>query len=245
MRVLVTGATGKAGRATVSALRARDADVEVVTGRLPDPGPAWDGVDAAFLLAGFAGAQTAALAEKAGVRRVALLWAGYWGPVEEAFAATDLEWTALQPASFLGNTTVWADEVRSRGEVTEPFVDVAETMVHEADVGAVAAAVLLEDGHAGRTYELTGREPISVRDRVDALAAALGRPLRLTELSEAEARRRWLAEGHDAALVDALVEWQQRPVAEATRVSPDVERVLGRPPLTLADWIAGHVDEFR
>jgi uncharacterized protein YbjT (DUF2867 family) len=245
MRVLVTGATGKAGRATVRALHERDADVEVVTGRLPDPGPAWSGVDAAFLLSGFADQETAALAEKAGVRRVALLWAGYSGPVEEAFAATDLEWTSLQPASFLGNTTVWAEGVRERGEVAEPFVDVAETMVHEGDVGAVAAAVLLEDGHAGRSYELTGREPVSVRDRVEALAAALGRPLHLVELTEAEARHRWLAEGYDAPLVDALVAWQQRPVAEATRVSPDVEQVRGRPPLTLADWIPEHVDAFR
>ena len=245
MRVLVTGANGKAGRATVRALRDRVADMEVVTGRLPDPGPAWDGVDAAFVLSGFADPETAVLAEKAGVRRVALLWAGYWGPVEEAFSDTDLEWTSLQPASFLGNTTVWVDDVRERGEIAEPFVEVAETMVHEADVGAVAAAALLEDGHAGKSYELTGREPVSVRDRVEALSRALGRPLHLVELSEAEARSRWRAEGYDPALVDALVGWQQRPVAEATRVSPDVERVLGRPPLTLADWIPEHVDAFR
>jgi uncharacterized protein YbjT (DUF2867 family) len=245
MRVLVTGATGKAGGATVRALRDRGADVEVVTGRLPDPGRAWDGVEAAFVLSGFADASTAVLAEKAGVRRVALLWAGYRGPVEEAFAATDIEWTLLQPASFLGNSLVWAESVRERGEVAEPFVDVRETMVHEADVGAVAATVLLEGGHAGRTYELTGREPVSVRDRVAAIAEALGRPVRLVELAEAEARRRWLAEGYDAALVDALVAWQQRPVAEATRVSPDVEQVLGRPPLTFADWLPAHLEAFR
>ncbi len=261
MRVLVTGATGKAGRATVRALLDRGAEVralvrdpatadlpegvEIVRGDLSDPAHALEGMDAAHLLSGFADAETVKQVEHAGVRRVSLLWAGYWGPVEEAFADTDLEWTSLQPASFLGNTTVWAEEVRERGEVSEPFVDVAETMVHEADVGAVAAATLLEDGHAGRSYELTGREPVSVRDRVQALARALGQPLHLVELSEAEARRRWLAEGYDAGLVDALVAWQQRPVAEATRVSPDVERVLGRPPLTLADWIPEHVHAFR
>jgi uncharacterized protein YbjT (DUF2867 family) len=261
MRVLVTGASGKAGGAAMDALLYRGAevrvltrdpgsadlpdDVEVVVGDLSDPGPAFDGVEAALVLSGFADTDTAALAEKAGVRRVVLLWAGYRGPVEEAFAQSGLEWTSLQPASFLGNTLTWADGIRERGEVAEPFVDVAETMVHEADVGAVTATALLEDGHAGRTYELTGREPVTVRDRVDALAAALGRPLYLAELSEAEARSRWRAEGYDESLIDALVAWQQRPVEEATRVSPDVERVLGRPPLTLADWVPAHVDEFR
>jgi uncharacterized protein YbjT (DUF2867 family) len=257
----MTGATGKAGGAAMHALLYRGAevrvltrdpgaadlpdDVEVVVGDLSDPGPAFDGVEAAFLLSSFADASTAKAAEHAGVRRVALLWAGYWGPVEEAFASSDVEWAALQPGSFLGNTLEWADGIRERGEVVEPFVDLAETMVHEADIGAVAAAVLLEDGHAGRTYELTGREPVSVRDRVDAIAAALRRPLHLTELSEADTRRRWLAEGYDAGLIDQLVDWYRRPVAEATRVSPDVERALGRLPLTFADWLPAHLDAFR
>ena len=243
MRVLVTGVSGKAGGATARALRERG--VEVVTGRLPDPGAALDGVDAAFLLAGFADPDTAAVVEKAGVRRAVLLWAGRRGPVEEAFAASTVEIVELQPASFLGNSLVWADDVRDRGEVAEPFVHVAETMVHEDDVGEVAATVLLEDGHAGRTYELTGRDPVSVRDRVDALAAALGRSIGLRELTETEARARWRAEGYDDGLADALVAWQRRPAAEATRVSPDVQRVLGRPARTFADWIPAHLDAFR
>jgi len=261
MRVLVTGATGKAGAATMRALLARGAEVralvrdpavadlppevEPVRGELPDPGPALDGVDAAFLLSGVCDPDTAALAERAGVRRVALLWGGYWGPVEDAFSAADLELTSLQPGSFLGNTLVWGEAVRERSEVAEPFVDVAETMVHETDVGEVAASVLLEPGHDGRRYQLTGAQPISVRDRVDALAAALDRPLKLIELSEAEARRRWRAEGYDGSLADALVGWMQRPEEEATRVSLDVERVLGRPPLTFADWLPEHVAAFR
>ena len=261
MRVLVTGATGKAGGATMRALLERGAEVralvrdpdraalppevEVVQGDLSDPGAAFTGVDAASLITEFADPGVVALVESAGVRRVALLWAGYVDPVERAFADSAVEWTALHAGAFLGNTLAWADGVRARRGVAEPFVDLAETMVHEADVGAVTAAVLLEDGHAGRTYELTGREPISVRDRVTALARALGRPVGLVELTEAEARQRWLADGHAPELVDVLAAWPQRPVAEATRVSPDVERVLGRPPLTFADWIPEHLDAFR
>ena len=261
MRVLVTGATGKAGRAALRALLERGAEgralvrdpetadlpaeEEVVRGDLAEPGAAFDGAEAAFLLSGFADPDTAELAERAGVRRVARLWSGYWGPVEDAFSRSPVEWTALQPGSFLGNSVVWADGIRERGEVAEPFVDVAESMVHEADVGAVGAAVLLEPGHAGRVYELTGGEAVSVRDRIDALAEALDRPLKLIELSEAEARRRWRSEGYDEGLVEALVGWMQRPPEEATRVSPDVERVLGRPPLTFAAWLSEHLDAFR
>ncbi len=203
------------------------------------------GADAAFLLSAIVGPDAADLVRDAGVSRVALLWAGYRGPVEQAFADGPVAWTGLEPVSFLGNTLVWRDRIRDQGTVAEPFVDVAETMVDERDVGEVAAAVLLAEGHEGRRYSLTGRLPITVRERVAALSRRLDRPLALLELSEAEARRRWADEGYADDLADALVAWQQRPVEEATRVDPAVPDLLGRPAYTFEDWLDRHADDFR
>ena len=176
---------------------------------------------------------------------MALLWAGYRGPVEQAFADGPVAWTGLEPVSFLGNTLVWRDRIRGEGVVAEPFVDVAETMVDERDVGEAAAAVLLEEGHERRRYSLTGRLPITVRERVAALSRRLDRQLDLVELSEAEARRRWADEGYADDLADALVAWQQRPVEVANRVDPSVPDLLGRPAYTFEDWLDRHADDFR
>jgi uncharacterized protein YbjT (DUF2867 family) len=251
MTTLVMGSTGKAGREVVRALRERGEDVREL---VRDPSRSdlsealergLEGADAAFLLSAFLGPEAAELAGAAGVSRVALLWAGFRGPVEEAFADGPVAWTGLEPVSFLGNTVAWRDRIRAEGVVAEPFVDVAETMVDERDVGEAAATVLLEPGHERRRYPLTGRVPVTVRDRVTALAGRLDRPLRLVELSEVQARRRWAEEGYADDLIDALVAWQQRPVAEATRVEPAVRDLLGRPAGTFDDWLDRHADEFR
>ncbi|WP_433275718.1 NmrA family NAD(P)-binding protein [Pseudonocardia xinjiangensis] len=272
MTILVTGATGKAGRHVVEHLlrtgqdvraltrrperAALPAGVQVVAGDLTDPdtlGPAFDGVTAVHLLTTggddyatlTTGPEIADLAEKAGVRRVALLWNGQDGPVEQAVEASGLEWTRLQPVDFMSNALAWAASIATDGVVREPFADVPVAVVHEADVGAVAAAVLVGEGHAGRTYSITGPETLTPRQRVAVIAGAIGRPVEFVELTEEQARARWRADGYADELIDLLVAWQSNPPAAASTVADTVERLTGRPPLRFDRWAAEQATAFR
>ncbi|MDH2424357.1 NAD(P)H-binding protein [Sphaerisporangium sp. TRM90804] len=271
MTFLVTGATGAVGRHVVGHLlragrrvRALTRDpakarlpesVEVVRGDLADPGtlyPAFEGVEGVHLLTAGGddyatlrtGPELAELARKAGVRRVALLWNGRVGPVEEAFAASAVEWTRLQPVDFMSNTLSWAPAIRAQGEVHVPFADVPGGIVDEADVAAVAATVLMGDGHAGETYVLTGPETLTQRERLAAIAKATGRPLRLVELTREQARERWREAGHGEELIDLLTSWQSNPPPESTAISPAVRDLTGRTPRPFAAWATEHAPHF-
>ncbi|MFE3453652.1 NAD(P)H-binding protein [Nonomuraea sp. NPDC059194] len=272
MTYLVTGATGKAGRHVVDHLlrqgkrvRALTRDparanlpeqVEVVGGDLADPatlGPAFHGVTGVHLMTvggdDYAtlrtGPEIVELAEKAGVRRVALLWNGQVGPVEEAFESSDLEWTRLEAVDFMSNTLGWADAIRTEGVVREPFADVPSAIVHEADVAAVSARVLVEGGHGGRSYSLTGPEQLTPRQRLRTIAEVLGRNLEFVELTEEQARERWRQAGYDEELIELLANWQGDPPPHAYTVVPTVEEITGRPPRTFASWVAEHAARFQ
>ena len=177
---------------------------------------------------------------------MALLWAGFRGPVEQAFADGPVAWTGLEPVSFLGNTLVWRDRIRDQGAVAEPFVDVAETMVDERDVGEVAAAVLLDDGPRGPPV-LAHRPSSRHRARPGRRAVRAPRPP--ARPGGAQRGRGptpvGATRGTTTASIDALVAWQQRPVDEATRVDPAVPDLLGRPAYTFDDWLDRHADDFR
>lgn len=191
-----------------------------------------------------------------GVRRVVLL--STLGVVTRPFGATriamreledtlrdsGLEWAVLRPGGFASNALWWAESVRAQRLVAAPFGDVGVPVVDPADIAAVAAACLLEDRHTGGSYELTGPEVITPRGQTEALAAALGSPVAFRELTREEARAA-MARSMPAELADDTLDILGNPSPAEQRVSPDVERVLGRAPRPFADWAARNVDTFR
>jgi uncharacterized protein YbjT (DUF2867 family) len=196
------------------------------------------------------------VAKAGGVRRVVLLSSQAAGTrpytpshsriraFEDAVAQSGLDWTVLRPGGFASNTFAWAETVRSRRTVAAPFGDVALPAVDPADIADVAAVVLRKGGHTGRTYELTGPAPISPRRQAAAIGDALGTPVRFVEQSRDEARAQML-HFMPAPVVDGTLSILGEPSTAEQRVSPDVEKILGRPPRTFADWAARNIAAFR
>ncbi|GLF95927.1 NAD(P)H-binding protein [Streptomyces yaizuensis] len=272
MTNLVTGATGTVGREIVRELLERGhsvraltrdpatadlpAAVETVRGDLTDPDSlraALDGVTGLHLIT-FGGPYYAPLetgprilelAREAGVRRITVLHGGGPSPVEDTVRAGDIDWTVLLPVEFMANALEWAEPVRTADEVSEPFTGRLSAMVHEGDIGAVAAVALTTEGHAGQEYVITGPEVLTVRDKTEALATARGRAIRLVELSEEEALARWAAAGHSHEVVDFLLSVYRDTPAVGRTVADTVERVTGRPARTFAAWARDHADTFR
>ncbi|MFE6054297.1 SDR family oxidoreductase [Kitasatospora sp. NPDC056446] len=163
---------------------------------------------------------------------------------ESAVRTSGLGFTVLRPGGFASNAFAWAETVRTERRVFAPFGDVALPVVDPADIAAVAAASLREDGHAGRTYELTGPAPVSPREQAAALAEALGEEVAFVELSREQAHAhlaRFMPEQVIAGTLDVL----GVPLPAEVAVSADVEAVLGRPAAPFHAWAARNLAAFR
>ncbi|MFE7215588.1 NAD(P)H-binding protein [Streptomyces sp. NPDC001698] len=270
--ILVTGATGTVGRQVVAELLARGhavraltrdaaradlpAGVEVVQGDLSEPAslaPALEGVTGLHLIT-FGGAYFAPLetglrilelARAAGVRRVTVLHGGGPSLLEDAVRANeDVDWTVLMPVEFMANCLEWADGIVASDEVREPFVSRLSAVVHEGDIGAVAAVALTEEGHGGQEYVITGPELLTIGDKVATIAAARGREIALVELSEEQAVAQWRAAGHPEDVIGFLIEAYGNTPEVGRTVVDTVEKVTGYPARTFAQWAAEHADAF-
>ncbi|MCX4553196.1 NAD(P)H-binding protein [Streptomyces sp. NBC_01267] len=225
--------------------------------------PALDGAKALFLLLsgdlhapGARPTDIIDLAAASGVRRVVLLSSQGvatrpLGPsrialraVEDALRESGLDWAVLRPGGFASNALAWADSVRTQGTVAAPFGDIGVPVVDPVDIAEVAAACLLDDRHAGGVFELTGPEVITPRQQAEAIAAALGSPVRFHELTREEAKAT-MTQFVPPELADDTLDIIAAPNQAELQISSDVERVLGRAPSPFADWVARSIAAFR
>jgi uncharacterized protein YbjT (DUF2867 family) len=220
--------------------------------------PHLEGVDAVFLLSGYEGmAETLSRMSDAGVRHVVLLSssaapsgdmgnavARYHIESEQAVRDSGLDWTFLQPNSFMTNTFQWTPQLEAGDVIRAPFADVAVATIDPDDLGAVAAEALTSEGHAGRTYRLSGPESLTPADRVAVLARVLGRDLRFESQPDEEARAEMSA-AMPAPYVDAFMSFFADGKLDESEVLPTVEEVTGRPPRRYEEWATEHAGELR
>jgi uncharacterized protein YbjT (DUF2867 family) len=267
MKILVTGATGGVGRLVVDELlalgatevraltvnparAALPAGVEAVKGFLgrPETLPAaLAGVDRMYLAPLVeTNAEVCRLAVAAGVRRIVDM-AGpkgaHWQSIEDGVEASGVPFVHLEPGEFHSNAEIWAAQLRAGDVVRDGYGSAANAPIATEDIAAVAARCLLEEGHEGKSYELTGPESLTRRDRVEQIGRALGRELTYVDLPHDEL----VAElqkvmGEPASwYVDGLRLLAEHPQAAVQTVAA----LTGRPGITFAEWARSRADAFR
>ncbi|MBS3179446.1 MULTISPECIES: SDR family oxidoreductase [unclassified Pseudoclavibacter] len=156
---------------------------------------------------------------------------------EEHLKASGMTWTFLRDNFYMDVMTMF---VGDDGVLRGPAGDGRVSVVSRADVAAVASSVLLApDAHRGATYDLTGPEALTATEIAAAISHARGTAVTFHDesLEEAyESRAKW---GAPAWQNDAWVStYTAIASGELSRVTGDVERVTGRPPLTFAAYLA-------
>ncbi|MEU1805049.1 NAD(P)H-binding protein [Streptomyces sp. NPDC019937] len=164
--------------------------------------------------------------------------------LEAQVERTGLEWTHVRPGAFAVNAFQWADQIKAGDVVYGAYAGAHMAPIHEADMGAVAARALLADDLVGRTPELTGPESLTFADQVRVIGEVIGRPLRYEEIPHEVAREKMVGGFVTPEIADSLLRVFAGCVDRPQVISPEVERITGRPARTFAEWVADHRGAF-
>ena len=167
--------------------------------------------------------------------------------VELHLMASGMDYTILRPTWFMQNFTGYmGDMIKQQGGLYLPTGDGKNSLIDTRDIGAVAAAAFVEDGHAGKEYTLTSSDSLSYAEAMAVLSDVAGRTIPFVAITQDDARQGMTAAGMPAEdinlilfLYDGIRQGWYAPTA------PDVADVLGRPPISFRQFAEEHADAWR
>ncbi len=197
-------------------------------------------------------------ARRAGVRHVVKLsqfaaspdspvrFLRYHAAAEQAIRDSGMDWTFLRPNLFMQGMLQFAGMIRDKGMIAAPIGDARVSVVDVRDNAAVAAAALTEDGHAGRTYTLTGPEALTHADMAAKLSAATGRPIAFADASEDDMRHAMAALKMPDWQIDGLIEdYAHYRRGEAAVIATGIRDATGRAPRAFDDFARDYASAFK
>ncbi len=215
---------------------------------------ALDGVDTLMLLSATESADRVALhkatvdaAVAAGVRRIVYTsFAGaapgatftfardHWH-TEQHIRSTGVGFTFLRDNLYIDFVPGFAGE---DGVIRGPAGDGRTAAVARDDVAAVAARVLVDSGHSGATYDLTGPAAFTLAEAAAVLTEAWGRKVRYEPETLDEAYRSRECFGAPAWEVAGWVtSYAAIASGELSHLSTAVEDITGARPISLEEYV--------
>ncbi len=241
-------------------------DIELVVGDFGDAGSiqrALEGVDGIFLACSNQPHQVQYetrvidAAKQMGVRRIVKLSArgaeqgspvAFWdwhARIEDHLHASGVPFVILRPSFSMANLLASAGTVQYTHKLFVPVGDAKVSMIHPHDVAAVASAALIEGGHEGETYTLTGPEAITFDGVAGHLSEAIGIEIEYLNVPDEAALQGMVEQGLPGFLAAHIVTVFGILRGGAQERTTDTVRILtGREPRSFAGFAREYAPLF-
>ncbi|WP_086842815.1 NmrA family NAD(P)-binding protein [Amycolatopsis kentuckyensis] len=169
---------------------------------------------------------------------------------ERVFDWSSLPVAHVRPTAFLDNplfTTLAARSIRENGTLALPFGTGRTSPVAAEDVARVVATILREPGeHPGKVYELTGPRTLDLAGVAREFSEALGRTVTYVDVPLEWWRTEVLAKAGLPPHTEQHIATMARLHRENRydRATADVERITGKRPLTVEEFVAARKDYY-
>ena len=207
-----------------------------------------------------AGTSAIRAAEEAGIRKIvrmsaqsaspaAAIQLGRWHfAVEKAAEDSGIPFTILRPANFMQNYLTFGtpETIKTQSSFYAPMGDGKISVIDTRDISAVAARILVESGHEGKRYDLTGDESLSNQEIAEIISKALGRKITYVSIPAAKAKEAMASNGMPGWLIAMLSELNEFGAAgNLAAVKPDTGFILKRKPITFSQFVQDHLATFK
>lgn len=272
MKIAITGATGQLGRLVAAQLpqaialvrdvqKATDLQNEARAFDYNAPAPeALTGVDTLLLISGNAIGQRSTqhkavidAAKTAGVKHIvytSLLHADTSGLIlaqehletEEYLKASGIPYTVLRNGWYTENYTAGLGAALAGGKILGSAGEGKIAAATRADYAAAAVKVLQEPSLQGKTYELAGDHPFTLKEYAAAVSRVSGKNIPYENLSEEDHAKALEAGGMPAGFASVMAGFDQGAKrGDLDHKGNELSTLIGRPTTSLEDAVSAAI----
>ena len=167
--------------------------------------------------------------------------------IESLLMKTAMAWTMLRCGFFMQNlSTTHRADIVAHDDIFIPAGRGRTAFIDTRDIGTVAGRVLSEPGHEQAAYTLTGSESLTYREVAAILSEALGRSITYSDPSPLAFARRFRQRGTAGGFINVMQGiYLTTRLGMAAAVYPDAAALLGRPPITMRQYVRDYAEEFQ
>jgi uncharacterized protein YbjT (DUF2867 family) len=166
--------------------------------------------------------------------------------MERVIEQSGLDWTFVRAGMFAGNARhFWGPQIRAGGVIRWPYLDAPTAPTDERDIAAIAVRALCDDSRGAAEYVVTGPQSLTQAEQIRTIGRALGRSLRIEEMTPDEARSELLPVLGSPVFIDMLLTAWRAALGRPAFVSDSVAALTGRAPRPFREWATDHAAEFR
>ena len=166
--------------------------------------------------------------------------------IERYVETSGLAWTHLRPSQFMQVYLREIPTIVNNSALFLPLENVKLSPVDQQDIAKVAFALLRDDGHEGKIFEMTGPEALNMAEVAERISQAIGKKVGYVRITAAERRQALMKAGISPFFADALDEQlSERLRCPQSTVSLSTHKAFSVRPTTFAEFAHRHLVAFR
>ncbi len=163
--------------------------------------------------------------------------------IEKHIKSLNIPYTFLRPSFFMQNLNqAHCIDIKEHNDIFIPSGKAKVSFIDTRDIGEIAAKILIGGNHKYKAYTLTGGEALDYYQVAEVFSSVLERNIVYSNPSPFKFRKVMIERGLDKKYVNVMVAlYLTTRMGLAKKVTSDSALLLGRPPITIKDYIKDHV----
>ncbi len=167
--------------------------------------------------------------------------------LEKYLISSGIDYTILRPSWFMSLFIRGFINPKQKDRICLPVEYAKISFIDPYDVAAVTASTLIETGHQGKTYTLTGSEALSLQECADIISQGVEYNIPYIPITEDEMRHEYKTWGQMSSKQIEYMMWFFKGVREGwyTDIYSSVSEIIKREPITFKQFVEKNADIWK